>query len=144
MDDLIPLAKTFVEQMNKGDFKAATEPFDDAMRQAMPSDKLRETWQALLGQVGAFKQQTGTHTAKAPGYDIVFVTCQFTLASIDVRVVFDSHKKIGGLFFQNAVRKRGRLTNHEIAVEQRQCLRCDGRRFAARAVRFDHGLVEQL
>src|SRR5579871_2843067 len=99
VDDLIPLAKTFVDQMNKGDFTAATQPFDATMHSVMPPEKLNATWQALLGQAGAFKQQVGTHTAKAQGYDIVFVTCEFDQAKVDVKVVFDSQKKIAGLFF---------------------------------------------
>src|SRR5579871_3849632 len=99
MSDLIPLAKAFVDQLSKGDFATATQRFDATMQGALPADKLRETWQALVGQAGAFQQQVGTHTATTQGYDIVFVTCQFALARIDVKVVFDGKKQIAGLFF---------------------------------------------
>jgi dienelactone hydrolase len=99
VDNLTTRAKTFVNQLDKGDFAAATQQFDATMQKAMPQEKMRATWQALVGQVGAFKQQVGTRATKAQGYDIVFVTCQFAQAKIDVKVVFDGQKKIAGLFF---------------------------------------------
>lgn len=102
LDDRMALAKTFVEQLDKGDFMAATQRFDATMLQAMPPEKLRETWQAVVGQVGAYKQHLKTRTTQAQGYDVVFVTSEFALAKLDVKIVFDSHKKIAGLFFQPA------------------------------------------
>jgi dienelactone hydrolase len=99
VETLIDLAKAFINQMNKGDFAAATQPFDAAMREVMPQEKLRETWQGLIGQVGAYKQQVGARTEKAQGYDIVLVTCEFAQTKLDVKVVFDGRKQIGGLFF---------------------------------------------
>lgn len=97
--DLNALAKTFVNQLERGDFAAAEKPFDASMQKALPTEKLRATWQALVGQVGAFKQQVGTRAIKAQGYKFVFVTCEFALAKIDVKVVFDDQKQIAGLFF---------------------------------------------
>ncbi len=101
-DTLIPLAKTFVDQMAKGDFAAATSIFDTNMKSPMSEAKLKETWQQLLGQVGAFQQQTGTHTADQLSYKIVFVTCRFEKADIDVQLSFDSQNQISGLFFKPA------------------------------------------
>ena len=100
--ELTALAKAFVTQLDRGDFAAAEQPFDATMRNAMPVEKLRDTWQALVGQVGALKQQIGSRAVKAQGYDIVFITCEFTLAKIDVKVTFDGQKQIAGLFFLTA------------------------------------------
>src|SRR5512133_464101 len=58
--DLTATAKQFVDLLAKGDFASAESYFDPTMQQAMPKDKLAQTWQTLLGQVGAYKGQTGT------------------------------------------------------------------------------------
>ena len=92
----------FVDQLAKGDYASATARFDAAMLKSAPEAKLKEIWEQLLGQVGAYQQQTGTHTAEAQGYRIVFVTTQFEKAAIDVQVVFNKQDQISGLFFKPA------------------------------------------
>jgi dienelactone hydrolase len=101
-DTEITLAKTFVDQLAKGDFAPATAIFDTTMKSAMPEATLKETWQQLLAQVGAFQQQIGTYTTEQLGYKTVFVTCRFEKADIDVQVVFNSQDQISGLFFKPA------------------------------------------
>lgn len=100
--DLVPLAQDFVNLLVKGDFESAEARFDATMKEAMPTSKLEETWNALIGQVGAFKQQIGTRTQEAAPYHIVFVTAAFEKANLDIRVVFDDQKQIAGLFFAPA------------------------------------------
>ena len=99
MDDLLSLSRTFVKQLAQEDYAAATHSFDATMQKVMPQEKLRAAWHAILAQAGALKQQLGTRTTKAQGYDIVIVTCEFVLAKIDIKLVFDSQKRIAGLFF---------------------------------------------
>ena len=98
--NIIPAAQAFVDQLVQGDFAAAVKPFDAAMLKALPEAKLKDTWQQLLGQVGAFKSQLGTHTDTAQGYRIVYVTCEFENSVIDVQVVFNNQDQISGLFFK--------------------------------------------
>jgi hypothetical protein len=93
-NDLTALAKKFVSQLAKGDFAAAEQPFDATMQKVLPEEKLRTAWQALAEQAGPFKQQAGTRAIRVQGYDIVFVTCEFALAKLDVKVVFDGQKRI--------------------------------------------------
>jgi dienelactone hydrolase len=104
---LIPAAQAFVDQMNQGDFTAAVKPFDATMIQAMPESKLKDTWLKLLDQVGPFKSQLGTRTESAQGYRIVYVTCEFTNAVIDIQVVFNNQDQVSGLFFKPGQRPAG-------------------------------------
>ena len=73
------------------------------MKAAAPASKLEELWGSLQKQVGAFQQQTGVHTDRMQGYDVVFVTCQFEQSLLDVKVVFDASGQIAGLFFLPAL-----------------------------------------
>ena len=97
--DEIMAARTFVEQMVKQDFSAAVATFDDTMKTAMPAAKLQETWDEVLKEIGSFKQVRKTRTEKQGPYTIVFVSCSFQKAIIDIKVVFDQSKRIAGLFF---------------------------------------------
>lgn len=98
-DDLVPAARAFVELLVKKDFANAVATFDDTMKTAMPEAKLQETWNAVVAQVGAFKQIVKTRTEKRGAYTIVFVTSEFQNAALDIKVVFDQSKRIAGLFF---------------------------------------------
>ncbi len=95
----IQAAQAFVDLLVKGDFTTAEGKFDDTMKTAIPASKLEELWAALLNQAGVFQEQTGTHTTRTQGYDVVFVTCQFEKMLLDVKVVFDASGQIAGLFF---------------------------------------------
>jgi dienelactone hydrolase len=93
-------AKLFVDQLNRGEFAKAVEPFDAKMQEVMPPDKLKQTWESLNKQLGAFKEAGGTRTEMRGKYEMVFVACTFEKMKFDMRVAFDSDHKIAGFAFQ--------------------------------------------
>ncbi len=97
--DITPLATSFVGLLVQEDYAEAVKKFDATMKEAMPSDKLQEAWNSLVGQVGSFKKQTGVRQAKEQGYDVAFVTCEFEKAKLDIKVVYNNYKQISGLWF---------------------------------------------
>jgi dienelactone hydrolase len=98
-EDVTAAGKEFVDLLAKRDFAAAVERFDATMKAALPEPKLRETWETLQTQVGPYRKQLRTRTEKVLGYDVVLVTCQFEKMTLDTKVVFDSNRKVAGLFF---------------------------------------------
>ena len=92
-------AQAFVRLLAKGDYAAAVKPFDAAMARAMPASRMKQTWEGLVAEVGPFQQQTGLQQRPEGPYTLVFVTCRFQKASLDVKVVFDAQQRIGGLWF---------------------------------------------
>jgi len=98
-DDIERAARAFVEILAKEHFEEATKVFDSTMKKALPAEKLRQIWNALQEQVGAFERQLDVRKQKVRQYDVVFVTCKFASASLDVKVVLDSQKRVSGLFF---------------------------------------------
>jgi len=78
---------------------AAVQYFDATMRQALPAEKLRDTWRAVVAQAGPFQRQLATRAERVQGYDIVVVTCRFARATLDVRITFDASLRIAGLYF---------------------------------------------
>lgn len=96
---LVESAQEFVNRLVQEDFASAEQYFDDTMKAALPAGKLQETWQGIVAQVGAFREQIDTRTESEGEYTSVFVTCQFEQAALDARVVFDRSGQIAGLFF---------------------------------------------
>ncbi len=88
-------AETFLERLLKKDFEAAASDFDETMSRVLPAEKLQQTLETVLKQAGAFQERTG-------GYGIVFLTCAFEKAPLDIQVVFDAEKRIAGLYFTPA------------------------------------------
>jgi uncharacterized protein len=97
--DLGARAKEFLGLLAKEDFAGATKDFDAAMKKALPADKLEATWKVLTAQFGAFQKPGETRVVKAGQYDVVFVTCAFSKATLDAKVSFNGDKQIAGLFF---------------------------------------------
>src|SRR5262245_2487150 len=92
-------AEGFVELLAKGNFAGAVGMFDAKMQSALPEEKLRDAWAAINTKAGRFQNRVRTQAQKVGAYDVVFVTCQFEKGPLDVKVVFDSDGKVGGLFF---------------------------------------------
>ncbi|UCC23521.1 MAG: DUF3887 domain-containing protein [Planctomycetota bacterium] len=89
----------FVELLTGGQFPAATETFDETMKNALPPEKLQELWESTVAQMGNFKSQLGTRTEKQDDFNIVLVTCEFENGALDVKVVYNAENQVAGLFF---------------------------------------------
>ena len=98
-DELISLAKEFVVSLENGRYDESVKHFDETMAKLAPPEKMQEVWEMVMKQVGPFKSQTGVWTESIPKYDIVYVTCEFEKATLDIKVVFNKDKKISGQFF---------------------------------------------
>ena len=92
------LAEGMVDSMAKGDFASATKAFDATMKAAMSAEGLGQTWSQLTAQAGAFKSRTGSREAQEAGYQMVYVTCQFEKASLDIKVVIGGSGQVSGLW----------------------------------------------
>lgn len=91
--------KEFVEMLVKGDYAAAVTKFDATMKGVMPEAKVAEAWLSLLQQVGPFDRIDSVSQKKEQGYDVVYVSCVFERASVNVKVVYNAKKEVSGLWF---------------------------------------------
>jgi hypothetical protein len=92
-------AKDLVKLLASGNYEKAVGNFDSTMKNALPPDKLKQVWDSLIVQAGAFVEQTGVRKEKILQYDVVFVSCKFEKSILDAKVVFNQKKQISGLFF---------------------------------------------
>ena len=96
--DLEQAAREFVDRLAEENFTEAVRTFDATMSEAFPAEKLEEVWTKLQEQVGTYEKQLSVRTEKYDQYDIVFVTCKFSKAILDVKVVYNSRKQVAGLW----------------------------------------------
>jgi preprotein translocase subunit SecG len=92
------LATGLVASLTKGDMAAVTATFDGAMKAALTADKLKEVWNGVMAQVGAFKSQVGTRSEKKQGFDVVYVTCEFERGKLDFQVAVNGANQVSGLY----------------------------------------------
>ena len=100
--ELEEMAGNFVARLVAEDYSGAVGFYDGTMKTALPENKLKETWEALLAQVGPYKNELGKRVEEIQGYNAVFVTTQLEKAKINIRVVFNGNKEVAGLFFEPA------------------------------------------
>lgn len=98
-DDIQARARAMVEAIASGDYSSPVRDFDTTMQREMPPDLLQQAWEGLLEAAGPFQSITGTRTEQADGYQAVLVTCRFSDALIDIRVVYDQDLKVAGFFY---------------------------------------------
>jgi dienelactone hydrolase len=99
-DGLTVKAREFLAALEKGDFTLAARDFDETMLKVSGPDKLAAFWRDQFPkQVGAFKRQTAARRDQSGVYELVFITCEFEKATLDIKVVFDKAGKIAGFGF---------------------------------------------
>jgi hypothetical protein len=87
-------ADLFARQLDK-----VTAQFTERMAAGIPTAKLATMIDDLLSKTGPFRGVAGTRAEMQQGYHVVFVTCQFEKASLDLRLVYDAAGKLAGMFF---------------------------------------------
>lgn len=95
-------AQAFVDTLVAGEYAAATADFDDTMLSLLPAEQLQQAWEQTVAAVGAYQHTVRTRAEHSGDFDMVYVTCQFASAPVDVKVVYDGNGKISGLWFQPA------------------------------------------
>lgn len=102
-DTLIQTAKTLVTTLAKADYPAAEKDFSEELKGKLPPQKLKEIWEAVIGQSGAFREQLEPQTAKSLEqnvvYDIVIIPCRFERSTLNLRLAFNAQNQISGMFF---------------------------------------------
>lgn len=92
--------KALLDSAAAGDFEGASRDFGDAVRAALPPEKLAQTWAGLTGQVGALSAVREIECRSEGPVTRCVADAAFERAELFVRVVFDGDARVVGLFFQ--------------------------------------------
>lgn len=94
-------ATTFVSLLTTGDFAGAERLLSPTMQAAAPEAKLRQIWEALITQLGAFQRQAAVTARTAGSIQIITVSCVFARATADLVVSVDAVGTIAGFHVVN-------------------------------------------
>lgn len=97
--NLVPLAKKFLNHLIQNETQDAVAMFDTTMTKTLPPEKLGKLWPMLQMQAGKFEEIQASRQDRQGGYRVVFLTCRFKNSLLDAKVVFDKEDRITGLFF---------------------------------------------
>jgi hypothetical protein len=96
------IAKEAVTELTQRNYGAFFTRLDNTMKSTMPAAKLPGIWESVISQVGAFRSLGLIRQEKPGSYDVVYVTCRFEKAPLDIQLEFDAKHQIVGLFFSPA------------------------------------------
>jgi len=94
-------AEKLLVQFIQQDYAGMIGSFDAAMTTALPQDKLKQAWDGVNQQFGAYQSETGTKfVARKDKYDVILIQVKFEKGALGFRVSVDTTSgKIGGLQF---------------------------------------------
>jgi hypothetical protein len=84
--------------MLENDFEAAAAEVDPAVAGQLTAQVLQDTWLQLRGQLGALETLAAKSQEISSGYHIVTLAGTFAQTALDVRVVMNDDRKVGGFF----------------------------------------------
>jgi dienelactone hydrolase len=85
----------FIEALSKGDNKIAYGLFDTIISSKIPESQLGVIWSGLQTQAGKFIKSSSPRVEE----NIVYTPCEFEKTTLDLKLVFNSKKKIIGFYF---------------------------------------------
>ncbi len=101
--EAIALANQFYTLfMEKQNYPGAIALFDEQMKAALPENKLKEVWDSLPQQAGAFQSRAEAKPQERKDqYERIVIPLQFEKMAVNMLVVVDTNTaEISGLFFQ--------------------------------------------
>lgn len=97
----IAAAEKLLGQFVRQDYAGMIASFNAAMTTALPQDKLKQAWDGIHQQFGAYQSATGANfLARKDKYDVMSITVKFEKGTLGFRVSVDTTTgQIGGLQF---------------------------------------------
>src|SRR5438477_12815114 len=89
------VARDFVREVARGDYRAAARAFSEKMTASLPPDKLQQLWARLRAEYGDFGAIDSSWTEpKAGGMVTVHLRSAFARGPVDVKVVVDPRANV--------------------------------------------------
>ncbi|MFO0601020.1 MAG: alpha/beta fold hydrolase [Myxococcaceae bacterium] len=96
------VGREIVALLDKNAFDDTVKRFNADMAAALPAAQLKQAWDAVGQQFGAFKEVRSVRIEKKDEYRIALLLCAFEKADLLVTVSVDPKNQVGGLFFRPA------------------------------------------
>lgn len=91
-----------VDALAKGDLDTACVRFSKALRQSMPSSRVKDRWDRVVTHFGAFRERESVRVESLTGEQSVLVTCAFEKGEVCFQVTVNDGGEVTGFFVRPA------------------------------------------
>lgn len=104
------LSVTAISKLTSGDSTNFYQMFDKNMKKALPEDELKNIWNSLIKQYGAFQYyDSDFKLTDQDGHTVATIACTFENQMLDVLISFNNSGEISGLYFTENKNSNNRL-----------------------------------
>jgi hypothetical protein len=93
------LSESFINKVIRTHFDSCQVYFDTSVVEDLNADLIHNIWDRMPQFVGEYKSYEDIRTEKSDTLDVVLIRCVFEKTKLDMRFVYNSRKKIVGIFF---------------------------------------------
>jgi hypothetical protein len=98
----IGAAGTMIDDLDKGNYKAATSDFDATMQTGLGAAKLGSVWQQVGRQLGKLQARGEPQNVMYQGRVVITQPLHFEKGDVNAQVACDADGKIAGFFLRPA------------------------------------------
>ena len=95
----VQTARTFLDHLAKEEFADAHSYFDPSVNTQLTEEQLGVIWKKLNAQVGKYQRVMGIRTEAKKEFELVFLSCSFENALLDMQLNFNPQGNIIGIYF---------------------------------------------
>ncbi|HTB07774.1 MAG TPA: DUF3887 domain-containing protein [Bacteroidia bacterium] len=89
----------FLTLMNNAQYQQAFAMFDTVVKSNVTEYYFETSWQTAMKQLGTMKDYKFNREETSMPYQITYITCNFDLSPLDLKLVFNNNNKIVGFYF---------------------------------------------
>jgi hypothetical protein len=97
--ELVRQAEDTIRHLADGEYAAVVEGFSAKLREALPEQKLRDTWRRVESRAGKLRKTGSPRLRNRNPLRGVVVAAEFDKGKREIEVVFNADGKIAGLLF---------------------------------------------
>jgi hypothetical protein len=101
-DNIKKLAKDVVEKLAAEDFEGVRANFNEQLKEALPVEKIEQSWTIVTQQIGSFESQGPPKLVNHEGGRGIIIRCRFERGATQVEVWFDDENLVAGLWIRPA------------------------------------------
>ncbi|MBM7541625.1 DUF3887 domain-containing protein [Amphibacillus cookii] len=97
-DEIINIAKNFIEALNNETYHEARNDLDTTMQEVLPVETLEELWTELTASVGDFIEIKDSKMTTDGDYRIIYLDGMFENDVVRFQLAFDQQDQIAGFY----------------------------------------------
>jgi hypothetical protein len=94
----VEMSKKILNHLLAGEYEEVSSHFDDKVKASLSTEQLKQVWEGLTKQVGAFQASKGITTEESQGHQVVTNTLEFEKSTIGLRLAYNENNQVSNFF----------------------------------------------